>query len=299
MKPIRLDRQYTDILKIFSAFCVVVGHYASFTIVNQWSESRLWCIIASQAGYIGVALFFFLSGYGLMESEQKRHLDFKDFVKKRFLKIYKPVLLVTVLWVLFEIVFLHKELSRNLIYTILWGFDDCVLWFIKILMGLYLCFFFFSQLRRKGKSAIGLVVLTIGTVVLMIVANNTEGYSSIGIPCFMIGVVVSLTKDVKTAIGILMVAFAAGVVYSMITKDNHGYHAAFDYMLILFLTLFPLLVNLHIGNRTSDSLKNGLAYCSLLTFDVYLVHYKLLDGVTQLSGGGTLTLCRTSRVPYC
>ena len=288
MKEIRLNRYYTDILKIFAAFCVVIGHYASITIVNDWSQSKIWYIIASQAGYIGVALFFFLSGYGLMESEQKQHLVFKEFVKRRFFKIYKPVLLVTVIWVLFEILCLNKSLSVKVIYDCLWGFDDCVLWFIKILMGLYLSFYAFSLLRIRNHERYGLWVLAAGTVLLMIVAHYTEGYSSIGIPCFAIGVLTSLKKDKRIIGSTLVIVFIVSVLYSILTHDNHGYHAAFDYILILMTVLIPLAFNNPAKGRCSKILKDVISYGSLLTFDVYLVHYKILDGATRLNGGGIL-----------
>lgn len=283
-KKICLKRNYTDILKIISAFCVVIGHYASFTLINNWSNSPVWSIIASQAGYIGVALFFFLSGYGLMESEQKEHLNFSRFAIRRFLKIYKPVILITIIWVVFEYLLLQKELSWNLIYTILWGFDDCVLWFVKILMGLYLLFYLFSVFRNKGQAKVGYGVMIIGTICLMIVADKTDGYSPIGIPCFMLGVIASVTKNTKTETVLLGSLFFVSAVYSAITHDNQGYHAAFDYGLIWVLLLVPLITRPKF-HQEYLGMNKWLAYSSALTFDVYLVHYKVLDGMTIMGGG--------------
>ena len=57
-----------------------------------------WCI-RSQGGNVGVAVFFFLSGYGLMSSELKGHLSASQFFKRRFCKIYIPVLLITAIWI--------------------------------------------------------------------------------------------------------------------------------------------------------------------------------------------------------
>ena len=288
MKRLSLDRTYTDFLKVIAALCVVIGHYASITIVQNWSQSPVWYVIASQAGYIGVALFFSLSGFGLMESEHKRHLDFKGFVKRRFLKIYKPVLLVTVIWVAVEILFMGKELSLEILYVILWGFDDCVLWFIKILMGLYLTFYIFAYLRMKGKPVLSFLVLFVGTIILMIVAHYTEGYSSIGIPCFALGVFASQTKDLKKELMLLILAFSVSVVYSIATHDNHGYHAAFDYFLIGLVLFIPCIVKLPSILESESSFKPIISYMALLTFDVYLVHYKVLDGTVRM-GGARLT----------
>ena len=288
-KKICLRRSYTDVLKIISAFCVVIGHYASFTLINNWSDSPILHIIASQAGYIGVALFFFLSGYGLMESEQKEHLDFLHFAKRRFLKIYKPVVLITIIWVVFELLFLQKELSWDLIYTVLWGFDDCVLWFVKILMGLYLLFYVFSFYKNKDKSHIGYGVLVIGSVILMIIAKRTDGFSPIGIPCFMLGVIASVTKDIKIETVLLGSLFFVSAAYSAITHDNQGYHAAFDYGLIWILLMVPLIMRSKFSQEYKGASK-WLAYTSALTFDIYLIHYKVLDGMTIMGGGKKIYL---------
>lgn len=45
-----------------------------------------------------MAVFFFHSGYGLITSEMKSHLTAMLFFKRRFCKIYLPVLAVTALW---------------------------------------------------------------------------------------------------------------------------------------------------------------------------------------------------------
>ena len=58
---------------------------------------------------MGVAIFFFLSGYGLMESEQKSHLSLAAFFKRRFLNVYLPVLLVTALWLVSSLWLLPKS----------------------------------------------------------------------------------------------------------------------------------------------------------------------------------------------
>ena len=63
-----------------------------------WVRPRgLLCYCKSEWVY-WVAVFFFLSGFGLMESEQKAHLDLKSFVRRRLMKIYLPVVLVSCLW---------------------------------------------------------------------------------------------------------------------------------------------------------------------------------------------------------
>lgn len=95
---VQLSRSTTDALKVVSAILVIIGHMASICITNYSSSNPVFYVLASQSGYLAVAIFFFLSGYGLMMSEVKNHLGFNTFVKRRFLKVYLPVLFVTLLW---------------------------------------------------------------------------------------------------------------------------------------------------------------------------------------------------------
>ncbi|WP_368389398.1 acyltransferase family protein [uncultured Duncaniella sp.] len=96
---ISLPRQTCDLLKIVAALLVITAHMASTALGAKYGSDHVaFYAIASQNGYIGVAVFFFLSGFGLMESEQKAHLDLKSFVRRRLMKIYLPVVLVSCLW---------------------------------------------------------------------------------------------------------------------------------------------------------------------------------------------------------
>lgn len=94
-----LPKTTCDVLKLLAALLVVSSHMASTAIGPYHSGNPAFYATATQNGYLGVAVFFFLSGFGLMESELKAHLDFKTFFKKRYLKIFVPVLLVTALWI--------------------------------------------------------------------------------------------------------------------------------------------------------------------------------------------------------
>lgn len=273
-----LNRNYTDGLKIISAILVMFGHYASFSISQNWSDSFLWNIIASNCGYIGVAIFFFLSGYGLMESEQRHHLKSKDFISKRFLKIYKPILFITFLWLIFEIVFLDKIVSANILYSFFWGFDDCVLWFVKILFGLYFAFFLFTKLRTKGYLKTGILLLITCSLILMYCAHILEGYSSIAIPCFIIGVFYSLYKN-KTIITIILIFLAiSGRIYTLLSGDNHGLHACINYLIIMFIILLEKRF------KSISPIKClSLSSLSAISFDIYLIHYKILDASVNLN----------------
>lgn len=94
----KIDRGVSDLLKIISALLVMFSHYYAVIALAGYDLNPIEWLIRSQGGNVGVAVFFFLSGYGLMSSEMKSHLSAMQFLKRRFCKIYLPVLLVTAIW---------------------------------------------------------------------------------------------------------------------------------------------------------------------------------------------------------
>lgn len=93
-----LSKDTSNTVKVLAAIMIMLHHYSQYVISHGISEAIPFQLLSTQGGYFGVAIFFFLSGYGLMESEQKSHLDLYAFFKRRFLKIYLPVLLVSTIW---------------------------------------------------------------------------------------------------------------------------------------------------------------------------------------------------------
>ena len=143
-----LTKETSNAVKVLAALMVMFHHYSQYVLANEISDSVIYTILSTQGGYLGVAIFFFLSGYGLMESEQKSHLSLATFFKRRFLKVYLPVLLATILWMIVSPILMTTSPFDGIEITIgsikftignfLLDFGDGVLWFVKILFILYL-----------------------------------------------------------------------------------------------------------------------------------------------------------------
>ncbi len=102
---ISLPRTTCDVIKVVAMLLVVTAHMGTVALGSAYNATNpVFYIMATQSGYTGVAIFFFLSGYGLMESERKKHLSLPLFVRKRFGKIYIPTLLVTAIWLIVSII---------------------------------------------------------------------------------------------------------------------------------------------------------------------------------------------------
>jgi len=93
-----IPRGASDLLKVVAALLVMFSHYCNIKASTGVALNPIEWLIRSQGGNIGVAIFFFLSGYGLMMSEMKSHLSLGQYFRRRFLKVYLPVILVTAIW---------------------------------------------------------------------------------------------------------------------------------------------------------------------------------------------------------
>lgn len=139
-----IDRNITDLVKFLASLLIATGHYLGYfsTIeeVNLFQK-----IILAQGGLLGVALFFFLSGYGLMKSEQKYHLSAIPFIKRRVLKVYLPVLVSAIIWVpIYNLINGHFiDNLYKMPLDIIWGWGDGILWFVKCLLILYVEFYIY------------------------------------------------------------------------------------------------------------------------------------------------------------
>lgn len=238
-----LSKDWCNWAKLVAALLVAVSHYSTVIVINNhWSDSaflRFWC----QGGYIGVAIFFFLSGYGLMESEKRHHLSVVEFLKKRLSKIYLPVLLVSVFWIPLYYLFVQKTTDgvtiRGALYDVLWGFRDCVLWFVKILILLYGLYTCCCALHKRGNIVVSHALFVAGVICVTLLAHYLD-YPYISVPLFGVGVYASIYKDkfvMKQPLSVVLV-FAFMIVNALIfivLRDNHFAHGVTNGIILLVM----------------------------------------------------------------
>lgn len=273
-----LDRNFTDWVKFFSCIMVAVHHYSQYVISNNISHNLLYQGFSSQGGYLGVAVFFFLSGYGLMKSDMIKHLSFGSFVRKRFMKVYLPVVLVTAIWLPIYYTLVGKgNLSVSVIdilQDLLWNWKDGVLWFIRCLLQLYIAFALYSVLRLYFESSLIRIFLLsiLATLMFCLQYFTVADYSSISVPLFFLGICVAEFKKIKvyltnkwisTGVMLLIIALAW-----ILRHKTLFVHACFNYLFILLWMMFAA--------RKTIRFKAVPKWMATMSFDVYLVHMKCL-----------------------
>lgn len=270
-KSLQLDRNFTDLLKFVACIMVAMSHYSGYALANGVSSNIVYKLIAATGGYLGVAVFFFLSGYGLMMSDIKHHLSLLDFSKRRLSKTWLPAVLVSAIW-LGIAVFVDLDLLCNQQYLlgVIWRFNDEVMWFVQTIIIMYAFFYCYRCFNIKSKLCNVLLLAGVTTIAYWTVRLSDIGMS-LSVPLFFGGIAVAQypleTKKIFTS-KVFYFAFAivAIVLLWMFRHDNYLMHGWGNYVAICVFLIVLANFEIKLGR-----LPKWIGACS---YDVYLVHYK-------------------------
>jgi len=251
---------------------VILSHY--FTLeIQSGNSNAIYKTVSSLGGSMGLAIFFFLSGYGLMQSELRKPLTVWQFCRRRLSKVYVPVVLVTAIWLVAEYFFKGMLFDnwQHIVYILFWGFDDGALWFIKVIITLYATFGVFAFLRGKN-NALALYVFAILIIGVYFLTGRYIGdFAPRSVPLFFLGVICSLYPlDIKKLLVSLILIFVMTAIEQYITGGD-----TFLVKTIINLILIVGLLSLFCTNMASRIVLP--AFLGSLSFDIYLVHNKVID----------------------
>ena len=279
-----LSRGFTDLIKLVAAILVAFGHYASHAL--SFSSNPIYRITVMFAGNVGVALFFLLSGYGLMMSERKNHIAFWPFVKRRLSKVYMPVVIVSFVW---QLILWPSEAGweriPNLLYATFWGFSDGILWFVKAILICYLFFriyLYFRNISRKAQFA----ALLVGTaIVYAIVYVIYASWAAISIPLFSLGILIAdenrrccqVLRSWWILIAVAVITLVMGILY--IWQGNLYLHSLCNwYVVFALLTLGSFFViEIKVPSWLGD-----------ISYDIYITHNKVINYLKPIYGNISL-----------
>ncbi|MBM4311486.1 MAG: acyltransferase [Deltaproteobacteria bacterium] len=152
------DVQQTNILRGIAILCIILKHVDDFLIQGDK------CFPLYLATY-GVALFFFLSGYGLMRSWEQKRGGLTRFAGARIRRVFIPYLIVTVLVLILDYALLSKVYPLQDVLLALLGvtisqaglFLNGPAWFITMLLFFY-GIFIASILLRNPRAQLLFIV---------------------------------------------------------------------------------------------------------------------------------------------
>lgn len=171
-----------------------------------------------------------------------------------------------------------------IISDLLWNFKDPVLWFIKSLIILYGSFYL-STIYLKKNQILSLTVLWTGTVITCIISyfsNGAFGLNSIsGIPLFAVGVLAALWSSHKfmRLHPALIALFASFIAVSL----TMSFFPRFIPNLVHVIADYAIVATIIIVISKWQPVIRVPALFSLITFDIYLVHFKVLTVMKEVT----------------
>lgn len=153
-----LSLSLTNELKGWAMIFVVTSHVGYFLFTNHQFLYPL-----SNIAGVGVDLFLFLSGFGLVTSAYKKPLPIGKFYKRRLSKIFIPLWLALITFLLLDKFLLGQTYQLKTIIESFFGifrnadiFHDInsPLWYLTLILFYYLTFPFIFMRERPGTSAL-------------------------------------------------------------------------------------------------------------------------------------------------
>lgn len=268
---ITLDHSLTDLVKFLSCLMIALHHYSQGMVVAG-THNPIYQLFSTQGGWLGVAIFFFLSGYGLMKSDIKNHFGIISFFRKRLLRTYLPAVIVSLIWS----IYLFSAEGRvdslyRILYGIIWDFNDEVLWFVRAIIKLYIAFYAYRCLvfRFPKFRLLSLLVVTI-LALLWIGVGLVHGSSVI---LFFIGMSIAeydtwylmMIRKIYPVIVLFVSIISLSVV---LRHDAEWIHLMINYFLISFAVVFLSTYNIKFPSLPQ--------WIGDMSYAVYLVHNKAL-----------------------
>ena len=238
-------------------------------------------------GAIGNALFFMLSGYGLVLSESNGSRNFLSWYKRRIFRIYPSLILAT-----FFVIMIPQKVWRQWNFTdyIYWLIWPTNYWFISALMIFYVIFFLIMKRKNDKYFMACILILIIPYLFFYLTTIDLSQYSIEGPgyfkwifylqTMFFGGYMAGRPRFTHTIFfkdGLALI-FSIGLYYGMLMMMSKvgGWQFQIATHLLMFFILFVFL-----KISESDVIKSllskryigaAIALMAALTLEIYLLH---------------------------
>ncbi|MBP5366436.1 MAG: acyltransferase [Bacteroidales bacterium] len=265
VKSTFLDKKNTNILRGIAILLVILAHVGT-SFGNRYF---------TPLGGIGVAMFLFLSGYGLSESYNKNGLE--GFFKKRFLRVLLPYFILIILYhIVSRCSFTLHDNENELLYIPRnWYIDYICVWYVVFFVTMYF-------LRKQA-----IIVMSIVSVAMFFIFNsNTQAQQSF---TFLLGCFFSQKKEIflsnkKLIIILSVISLVVGITALALKQMPFVRAHEGD----IFMKICQLLIHLPIGfaiimilNTLQLKLLSLLSIVGIVSYELYLSHipfYHLIKG---------------------
>jgi peptidoglycan/LPS O-acetylase OafA/YrhL len=263
----------TQELKGFAILSIIFSHIGYFLV----SDHRFLHPLSILAG-VGVNLFLFLSGYGLVFAALRKKISTLGFYKRRLIKLFIPFWAALAVFLLLDFLLLKIGYSCNYIFRSFAGFfpsADLVkdinspFWYFSLIFFYYLIFPILFMKKRPWLSAV-----FVYAIAYLIVREKFE-----------------IFKDVEKLYEVHILAFPLGMIigwlfYERISFDrilprNFSAYLSDPDRMILIRNFISLLKSPNFLNHLIKNLKKPLYYALLAVMLIIFAYTAVHSGVGE------------------
>ena len=284
MKELQIGKDISNILKGISCLLIVAHHYCSW-LDGKGIDNFFVHFIGVRGGVIGVTIFFFLSGWGLSESQKKNKYPLKVYAKRRLSKVFIPLLLTNIIY--FSILLVFNKISFTVSSFVLTSLNlklrDGVLWFCNVILIFYLVFYFsFLPASKWIKAVICLSATVLYSIAATFIYPDCPFYvySIIGFP---LGMILSLYKEVALCFKIWGTLSLFIIFFLVIGSFLLPTYEKLFFMNLASLFIVALIVFTAVISSKVDSSRKlvVLPFIGMFSYEIYLLHNKVLLSLAE------------------
>lgn len=250
-------------LRGIMALLIIFGHVSS-----KFAENHS-CYGFATFGTPAVSVFFFLSGYGLVASFQKKRKKYlSGFLTRTCIKIFTPFLIASAVWIGLSTTMFGGSLPDELVGFLIFKPPLPYSWFVYALMVFYIGFYFVYKYFPVSKTASKIATLFVFTFVVTVIYRTLEFgvYWYISLFAFNIGVLFSayyqqISKTLVSKPIMCIVGLGIMLIVMMMMHIRTG--------LLAMIPLGVVIPLLYLGTGTNSRF---LCFLGTISYEIYLCH---------------------------
>lgn len=278
----------TNCLKGFLAIGIVFHHISQLAYAGTEFKNF------QNMGQILVGLFFILSGYGLYYQYERKEDYLKGFLSKRIIKIGIPTIIVSMIYVIYRILFLKEtiiEMSMGNFQGRPFIFNG---WFIYVIILFYIFFYLSFKYIRNHIAAILLLFLLVNSYIILLEKIGFGVWWRNSALAFILGIIFAKYKErIETFLSkkrfILFYIFIMLPMVYILNKYDKIYeilniNSCYIYDILanvgcctMGILILVLISRLDFGN--ADILK----FIGSISLEIYMIHGLFINLYTKIS----------------
>ena len=267
-----------------AALLIILYHLFPVSRSNDVVSSSIRFV--SMTGYIGVDIFFFMTGYMAYYSDTGNYFS---YIKRKFLHIYPIFIFCCILYVIMGKLSITKAVLTVFGIEFILNGGVSMIWFIPAIMVFYLAVPFYLKLVRKMNNIKLLIIsLVIWAGIMLALENFTENHSLniflCRLPIIFLGLCLAGYEgkwklNVKAGVGVVLLVVGIALNY------NFGYMIKLGFPIsdIFYVTAIPYVMGIvlcadALFAKVKSYIFNALGKVSLELYCLQMVFGSLIFG---------------------